>query len=234
MLEVRVGRVGDPPLPLVPGEGLGHPLEVRGPAADGGAQVGRRHEDLVEVGLLREEAERQAALAHDLAPIRFVATRCEPEQRRLAGAVGPDEADPVAQRERDVDPVEDDERPDLAGDLGEAEDRHQADPAPVPDAARAAARRVAAARFVRSVRERAVARAASSGVTPRLPSPGSSVQRRPRRRAPPVIVRRIVRAPARSVAGRRWHHEQKWVLRAPTTIRRSGRPQRGHGSPVRW
>ena len=26
----------------------------------------------------------------------------------------------------------------------------------------------------------------------------------------------------------------KWVDRAPMTIRLTGRPQRGHGSPVRW
>ena len=109
-----------------------------------------------------------------------------PEARRssvvLPAPFGPDEADPVAQGEPDVDPVEDDERPDLAGDLGEAQDRHQAAPAPVPDAARAAARRVAAARFVRSVRERALARAASSGVDAETPLPG---QLRPATAAPP-------------------------------------------------
>ena len=78
---------------------------------------------------------------------------------------------------------------------------------------RAAARRVAAACLVRSVR---------------------SDQRGPVRRTPPVIPRRIALAPARSPAGSRWHHEQKWVLRAPMTMRLTGRPQRGHGSPVRW
>ena len=42
------------------------------------------------------------------------------------------------------------------------------------------------------------------------------------------------RGTLRSAAGSRWHHEQKWVERAPMTIRLIGRPQRGHGSPVRW
>ena len=105
----------------------------------------------------------------------------------------------------------------FAVDIGQAEDRHRYRPAAV----RAAARRVAAALRVRSAR-----------VSPRLPSPSSSVQRRPGRAAP-VIDCRMARAPARSAAGRRWHHEQKWVARPPTTIRRIGRPQRRHGSPVR-
>ena len=47
-----------------------------------------------------------------------------------------------------------------------------------------------------------------------------------------VVERRIVRAAARSAAERRWHHEQKWVARPPTTIRRIGRPHRKHGSPA--
>ena len=42
------------------------------------------------------------------------------------------------------------------------------------------------------------------------------------------------RAAACSGRGRRWHHEQKWVARPPTTTRRIGRPQRAHGSPARW
>ena len=101
--------------------------------------------------------------------------------------------------------------------------------------ARAAARRVAAARFVRSVRARV---AAARGL----------VRRQPERPLP----RQLGPAAARPAAGRRsssagspprpcgrprrsrWHHEQKWVDRAPTTIRLIGRPQRGHGSPVRW
>ena len=135
----------------------------------------------------------------DLAEVRLVATGGEPQQRRLAGAVRPDQPDPVAERDRGVDGVEDDEGADLAGDAGQAQDAHRPGPAgPGGADARAAARRVAAARFVRSVRARAAARAASSAVSPTVPSPASSVQRRPARRGPPVIVRRIAAAPLRS------------------------------------
>jgi len=91
---------------------------------------------------------------------------------------------------------------------------------------------VARVRSVRAARRRPAASASRAG--PTLPSPpGSSDQRRPGRSGRD-IVRRIGRAPARSAAGRRWHHEQKWVDRAPMTTRRIGRPQRWHGSPVRW
>ena len=140
---------------------------------------------------------------------------------------------PIRSPERDgaFDRVEDHERPDLAGDAGEPKDGHQLLPA---TEARAAARRVAAARFVRSVRARATAAAASSGVRPTVPSPASSVQRGPRRTSPPLSVRRMARADLRSAADRRWHHEQKCVDRAPTTTRRTGRPQRRQASPVRW
>ena len=105
------------------------------------------------MGLLREQAEGQAALAMDLAEVGLVATRRQAEQRRLAGAVRADQADPVAEGDRGVDRVEDDEGADLAGDARQAEDAHRAGPAAAAGAdARAAARRVAAARFVRSVR----------------------------------------------------------------------------------
>src|SRR5918993_1181376 len=83
------------------------------------------------------------------------------------------------------------------------------------------------ARFVRSVRARLDALAASSAVSPSDPSPARSVHRPPARLAPPVIVRRIALAPLRSAAPNRWHHEQKWVDRAPMTIRFTRRPQRG-------
>ena len=109
----------------------------------------------------------------------------DPEQRRLARPVRPDEPDPVTRGDRCADAVEDDERPDLAGHALQAQDRHQPVPAgPSPAAARAAARRAAAALRVRSVRSRAAR--SSSTVRPRLPSPASSVQRRPRR---PVVAR---------------------------------------------
>ena len=66
-------------------------------------QVGRGHERLVEMGLLRQQPEGQAALAMDLAEVRLVAPGGEAEQRRLAGAVRADQPDPVAERDRGVD-----------------------------------------------------------------------------------------------------------------------------------
>ena len=124
------------------------------------------------MGLLGEQAEGQAALAVDLAAVRLVATGGQAQQRRLAGAVRPDQADPVAERDRGVDGVEDDERADLAGHAGQAQDAHRPGRAGSGGTdARAAARRVAAARFVRSVRARAAARAASRGRQPERPLP---------------------------------------------------------------
>ena len=124
------------------------------------------------MGLLGEEAEGQVALAMDLAEVRLVATRRQAEQCRLAGAVRPDQADPVAERDRGVDGVEDDEGADLAGDAGQAQDAHRPGRAGSGGTdARAAARRVAAARFVRSVRACAAARAASHGRQPERPLP---------------------------------------------------------------
>ena len=191
--------VGHPLLALHRRQPLGHPIEMGGAGPDGGPQVRRGHERLVEVGLLGEQPERQATLAMDLAAVGLVATGGEAQERRLARAVRADEADPVAQGDRGVDRVEDHERPDLARDPRQAEDAHRTGSRGSAGAdARAAARRVAAARFVRSVRARDDARAASCGVSPTVPSPARSVQRPPDRRGPPVIVRRIAAAPLRS------------------------------------
>ena len=63
--------------------------------------------------LLGEQPERQAALAMDLAAVGLIAAGGQPEEGRLAGAVGSDQADPVTQRDRGVDRVEDDEGADL-------------------------------------------------------------------------------------------------------------------------
>ena len=124
-----------------------------------------------------------------------------------------------------------DERADLAADAGESQDRHQRRR---DGGALAAARRVAAARLVRSVRARgsgAAARPALTRHSPRPRAPSSADRAAPGHR---VIDRRIVAAPFRSAAGSRWQNEQKCVDRAPMTIRRMGRPQRGQGPPVRW
>ena len=99
--ELGVGGLGDPAVAL-------HARPARSairsrwaaPVRTAVPQVGRGHERLVEVGLLGEQPEGQAALAMDLAAVRLVASGGEPEQRRLAGAVRPDQADPVAERDR--------------------------------------------------------------------------------------------------------------------------------------
>ncbi len=136
-------------------------------------------------------------------PVGLVDAGGDPQQRRLAGAVRPDQPDPLADRDRGVDRVEDHERADLAGDAREAEERHQAcSPAPSPDGRRrppaGRSPRVAAARRVRSARAlRGGPLRPRPGVSPSAPSPASSVQRRPvaagarvaaqdRRRAGPV------------------------------------------------
>ena len=164
MLEIGVRGIGHAAIALEGSERVRHPLEVRGAGPNGRPQVRGGHEGLVEVGLLPEQPDSQAALPDDLATIRLIAARRKSQQRGLAGAVRTDQADPVAERDRRLDRIEDDERPDLTGHLRQPQDRHQ--PLPV-DATRAAARRVAAARFVRSVR---------------------SDQRGPRRRVPPGHV----------------------------------------------
>jgi hypothetical protein len=128
VLEVRVGRTACPVLVLEGGELLGHPLEVRGPVADRRPQVRGGHERRVEVGLLGEHPQRQAALAVDLAPVGLVDARGDPQQRRLAGAVGAHQAHPVPDRDRRVDPVEDHERADLAANPEQPENRHSAAP----------------------------------------------------------------------------------------------------------
>src|SRR6267378_914522 len=56
--------------------------------------------------------------------VRLVAARRQPEQGRLAGAVRPDEADPIVDGDRGRDVIEDDEGPDLAMHVVEAKDRH--------------------------------------------------------------------------------------------------------------
>ena len=214
--ELGVGAARRPvPSRSIAGQPLGHPLEVGGARPDRRPQVRRGHERLVEVRLLGEQPEGQAALAMDLAAVGLVAPGGEPQQRRLAGAVRPDEADPVAERDRRVDRVEDDERADLAGDARQAQDAHRAGlprRAPTPAPRPGASRRPAS--FARSGPgpPPEPPRRASARRSPPRPARSSG---RPARRGPPVIVRRIAAAPFRSAAPSRWHHEQKCVDRAP-------------------
>ena len=209
MLEVGVGGVGHPVGVLQLGQLGGHRLEMGRAGPDRGPEVGRGHERRVEVRLLGEQAEAEVALADDRAAVGLVEPGREPEQRRLAGAVGPDEADAVADGDRGVDFVEDDERADLAGDPLEPEQAHRSppgDPVAVAIAARAAARR-RGRRPLRPIGPRLVGR--PFGLGRRQP------ERRRRRRArssaaragrpvpptPPVIVARIApRLPGRPPA----------------------------------
>ena len=124
VLEVGVVGAAGVTLVLEALELHGHPLEMRRAMAHGGPEVRRGHERLVEVRLLAEEAEAQAALARGDATVRLVDARRDPEQRRLAGAVRPDQAHALAGGDRRGDLVEDHERADLADDPLEPDERH--------------------------------------------------------------------------------------------------------------
>ena len=122
--ERRVARFLHAVLALEGRERLGHTVEVGGTLTHRRPEVRRRHECLVEVRLLGQQADRQLALVVNLTLVRLVTAGGDPEQRRLAGAVRADEADPIAESDRGVDRIEDDERSDLAVNVGQAEDRH--------------------------------------------------------------------------------------------------------------
>ena len=68
--------------------------------SDGGPEVGRGHEGDVEVRLLGEQADGQAAFPAHVTEVRFVEPGRDPEQRGLARAVRADQPDPVAQGDR--------------------------------------------------------------------------------------------------------------------------------------
>ena len=79
--ELGVGRLDHPAVALERGQLLRHPVQVRGAGPDRRAERLRGHERLVEVGLLGEQADGQAALAVDLA-----ARRARRGRPRSAGA----------------------------------------------------------------------------------------------------------------------------------------------------
>ena len=87
--------------------------------------------------------------------------------------------------------------------------------------------------FARSVpgSTREPPRRASARASPRRPARSSA---RPTAAVHPSSSAGSPRHPSGRPRRSRWHHEQKCVDRAPMTIRLTGRPQRGHGSPVRW
>ncbi len=161
--------------------------------ADRRPQVRRGHERLVEVRLLAEQAERESAPPVDRPAVGLVAAGDDPQQRRLARAVGPDEADPLAGGDRRRDLVEDDEGADLADDAVEPDEAHAPDPSspgprpgpgsPVPAPGQPARRPPPAGRrpppsCAPSARAPSPPRPA---VRPSAPSPSRSTQRRPRR-----------------------------------------------------
>ena len=63
-------------------------------------------EVLVEREALRDEAERRRPSRDGAAGRRREEARDDPEERRLAGAVGPDEGEHLAARDREVDPAQ--------------------------------------------------------------------------------------------------------------------------------
>ena len=190
VLEVGVAALLDAMLLLVSGELGRDRVEMRRAGPDRGPEVGRGHERRVEVRLLGEQAERQPALPGDLAAVGLVDAGGDPEQRRLAGAVRPDEPDAVADRDRRRDRVEDDERPDLPPDAGQPQDRHRS----APD---------------RGARRRPAGRGRLPGpLRPRLAAPSAppaSARRSPPRPAAPSSARRAAPAttPSRGSAARR-------------------------------
>ena len=192
--ELGVGVVRDPAVALHRGQPLGHPVEMGGAGPDRRPEVRRGHERLVEMRLLGEQPEGQPALAVDLAAVGLVAPGRQPEQRRLARAVRPDQPDPVAERDRRVDRVEDDERPDLAGHPGQPQDAHRTGPGgavkertPVPRPV-ASPRPVSFARSVPGPRP-TPPHPASAPDSPPLPARSSAV--------PPVAARRSSSAGSR-------------------------------------
>ena len=78
---------------------------------------------------------RQAASARDRPAIGLVAAGHDPQERRLAGAVGPDEADPLAGRDRGVTWSRMTKRADLPDDALQADEAHDGPRACTPPVA---------------------------------------------------------------------------------------------------
>ncbi len=145
----------------------------------------------VEVGLLRQQAEARLARQPHEPAISLLAAGDDLEERGLAGPVGAHQADALTAGERGADRVEDDEVADLAAHALEAQDGH------VPKCPRFGGADVGA---------RGPGQSAGSG-------PPRSDQLRPRRPTCRALAASAAVVPRRSAAGRRWHHEQKWVPR---------------------
>ena len=74
--------------------------------AQSGLHVGQRRRMAGEIGLLRQVADGGARLHEALAAVGLDQSRRDLEQRRLARAVAPDEADALSRRDGEIDPVE--------------------------------------------------------------------------------------------------------------------------------
>ncbi len=102
-----------------------HLHELPCAVADRGAQRRRADERLVEVRLLGQQTDTKPILALDLARFGRLEPSGDAQQRRLSGAIGTDETNPLVVRDRRVDRVEDDERAHLAPDVGQPQDGHR-------------------------------------------------------------------------------------------------------------
>ncbi len=150
------------------------------------------------MGLLAEHADARAALAGDLARVGLVEAGGDAQQRRLAGAVRARRGRPIAERDRRVDRVEDDERRRPRGatpsrrriDISALRDVPPRGHARRPSGALAGARAGASARR-RPARPR---RAAPDAPLPPLVEPASVRGRHRRRRSRSSAARRT--APA--------------------------------------
>ena len=74
--------------------------------AEAGFHVGQRGGVAGEVGLLRQVAHGGARLHEALAPVGLDQARGDPEQRRLARAVAPDQAHPLPRRHSELRPLQ--------------------------------------------------------------------------------------------------------------------------------
>ena len=209
MLEVGVGRVPPTrPSRSRPPARSAIASRCAAPGPDRRAQVRRGHERRVEVGLLGEQPDATGRACATTAP-RSGSSRPAASRSSvvLPAPLGPTRPIRSPSAMAAVDRVEDHERADLAGDAREAQDRHQPPPADRRPGRRPAGRR----RPLRPLgpgpgrRARRLVRR-----QPEAPLPGaSSVQRRPRRTSPPVIVAQDrARRPCGRPPGSRWHHEQ--------------------------
>ena len=111
-------------VPLQLGQLALQPLDLRGAGPHGRSHGRRADEGRIQVRLLAQQPDARPGRDVDGPAIGVLAARDDPEQRRLAGTVGADQADTLAARERGADRIEDDEVTDLAAHIVQAQDAH--------------------------------------------------------------------------------------------------------------